>query len=89
VAINLSRGHTRIQCGCGGLDQPLSPALVARNLALMALAVAAACPATERTPVWLDYGAVALTTLALYGLYALANTLLRNHAQLTDLRNAP
>lgn len=38
MGINLSRGRDRIECGCGGAVQPLSPALILRNLALAAVA---------------------------------------------------
>ncbi len=37
MAINLMRGRTGIECGCGGAVQPISPALLVRN-ALLALA---------------------------------------------------
>ncbi len=38
MAINIRRGRSRIDCGCGigGLHQPLRPALVRRNVALAA-----------------------------------------------------
>ena len=41
IAINLMRGRTRIECGCGGPAQPLSWLLVLRNLALMLIAALA------------------------------------------------
>jgi hypothetical protein len=46
IAINVARGRTAIECGCGGAaGQLLSPALVLRNLVLvLLLAVAAAAP---------------------------------------------
>ncbi|TCO69566.1 methylamine utilization protein MauE [Rhodovulum euryhalinum] len=40
IAANLARGHTRIECGCGGAPQPLGPALVVRNAGLAALMLA-------------------------------------------------
>lgn len=41
MAINVRRGRTQIDCGCGhsGLRQPIGPALVARNLVLAAFAL--------------------------------------------------
>lgn len=42
MAINIRRGRTSIECGCGGPVQPLTWALVARNIVLFALAAAAA-----------------------------------------------
>jgi hypothetical protein len=37
IAVNLRRGRTQIECGCGGAPQWLSAALVWRNLLLIAL----------------------------------------------------
>ena len=50
IAVNLARGRRHIDCGCAGpaLRQPLSPWLLARNGALVALAVFAALPETGR-----------------------------------------
>ncbi|BCH30143.1 hypothetical protein MesoLjLc_20730 [Mesorhizobium sp. L-8-10] len=41
IAVNLLRGRTRIDCGCGGAGQGLSWFLVGRNLALVGLALIA------------------------------------------------
>lgn len=42
IAVNLLRGRTRIDCGCGGAGQGLSWFLVWRNTALLGLALTAA-----------------------------------------------
>jgi len=42
MGINISRGHTRIECGCGGAPQMLSMSLLVRNGALLVLALFAA-----------------------------------------------
>lgn len=42
IAVNLLRGRTRIDCGCGGAGQGLSWFLVGRNAALFGLALIAA-----------------------------------------------
>ncbi|MGO4844024.1 MauE/DoxX family redox-associated membrane protein, partial [Rhizobiaceae sp. 2RAB30] len=42
IAVNLLRGRTRIDCGCGGAGQGLSWFLVGRNTALLGLALIAA-----------------------------------------------
>jgi hypothetical protein len=79
VAINLSRGHTGIDCGCGGLSsQPLSWALVGRNAILMALVGVAVQESAGRTLVWADYFTVGGAVLALVGLYVSANQLMTN-----------
>ena len=41
MAINIMRGRTSIECGCGGAVQPLSWSLVGRNGVLVAMAAAA------------------------------------------------
>lgn len=41
MAVNIRRGRTAIECGCGGAVQPLSWALVARNAILAAMGLAA------------------------------------------------
>lgn len=79
VAINVLRGHTRIDCGCGGLSgQPLSWALVVRNLLLMAMVGLAMQDAAVRALVWADYLTVGGAVLALVGLYVSANQLMIN-----------
>lgn len=53
VVINLLRGHTAIDCGCGGLSsQPLAWSLVARNVVLMGIALLAAQEGSSRPLVW-------------------------------------
>jgi len=90
VLINLRRGRSAIDCGCGGAAHtPLSAALVVRNGVLLLVAAAAALPATARATVWLDLAAVGCATLFGLGLYLVANTLLGQHGRLLDLRNAP
>lgn len=39
IGINLHRGNRRIECGCGGAPQLLSPSLVWRNVVLMVMAL--------------------------------------------------
>lgn len=79
VAINLLRGHDRIDCGCGGLSsQPLSWSLVARNGVLMGLVVLAAQETAGRPLVWADFFTVGGAVLALVGLYVSVNQLMTN-----------
>lgn len=88
VAINLLRGRSAIDCGCGGPEggQHLSWGLVLRN-ALLGLAAGTAVAAeTPREPVWLDGLTVVAGTLALYGLYAAANQLMANRPRLLKLK---
>ena len=79
MAINLLRGRTLIECGCGGTGQPLSWLLVARNSALMAL-----CVLAMRVPMQFT-GAMDLlfalgAGLLAFGFYVIAELVNRNHA---------
>lgn len=89
VAINVARGHTEIDCGCGGAEghTRLSWLLVVRNAVLLALLVAGAQQGSDRGLVWIDYLSVAGGTLMLLTLYAAANQLLANHPHLAQMRS--
>ncbi len=77
IGINLLRGRTEIDCGCGDLPTPLSAWLLLRNLLLMALALAAGRhPVVQGSPMaWL---VVAAGVTCLVGLYLIAEHLLAN-----------
>lgn len=83
IAINLGRGRTRIDCGCGGPAGalPLSAALVARNVLLMGLSLCAALPVTSRPLAAADAIVIAAATLSFAFLYAAAETALANSAR--------
>lgn len=89
VILNLLRGHTEIDCGCGGAEghTTLSWALPARNALLLLAAVLGGQDGSGRALMWIDYLSVAGGTLALFGLYATANQLMANHPRLIQLRN--
>ena len=72
VAINLARGRRDIDCGCAGpaVRRPISGALVARNAALAALALAGLVPVHPRALLWVDGLTVAGATAALAAFYA-------------------
>jgi hypothetical protein len=77
VAINVWRGNTHIDCGCGGAQgQLLSWALVMRNGLLMGMAVLAMQEVEWRPLLWVDYLTVGSAVLALYGIYVSANQLM-------------
>lgn len=88
VAINLLRGRSAIDCGCGGPEgsQHLSWGLVLRNGLLGLGATVAAAAPTERQLVWLDGLTVLAGALALYGIYVAANQLMANHPRLLKLK---
>jgi hypothetical protein len=88
VAINVARGRTDIDCGCGGAEgrQRLSWGLVARNAMLLgAIAASGQVPVTRALGA-LDHATVAFASLALYGLFACASQLLANRPGLADAR---
>lgn len=92
VVINLLRGRTEIDCGCGSLgghvgDQTLSWCLAARNALLALAALLALREDAPRALVWIDYLSVAGGTLGLLGLYVTANQLMANNPRLHALRN--
>jgi hypothetical protein len=78
VAVNLARGRTILDCGCGGLSgrQPISAWLVARNAGLVLLLAAAATPATAAVPI--DLAGCLAGALGLAFGYAAADQLLAN-----------
>jgi uncharacterized membrane protein YphA (DoxX/SURF4 family) len=74
VIVNLRRGRTEIDCGCGGgAEQPLSGALVIRNMGLIALALYAASPVAERALGIADIALVGFGALVGLGLYIAIN----------------
>ena len=91
VIINLLRGRTEIDCGCGSLgghvgDQTLNWGLPARNAVLALAAVLVLREDAARALVWIDYLSVAGGTLGLLGLYVTANQLMANSPRLHALR---
>ena len=93
IAINLVRGRVHIGCGCGlggasGDDQPLSWWLVARNLSLGTVAMAAVLPASQRELGLLDWGTLVFALLAGVALYSGASQILRNGAAIASWRKS-
>ena len=81
IAINLRRGRTHIDCGCGGAEgQHISPGLVVRNIVLMALLtaslIAPSSGAADPMAVLAQLGGAA----GIAALYFVATQLLANEA---------
>lgn len=77
MAVNIRRGRTYIECGCGGAVQPLGWALVVRNGTLVVLAALAAAAA----PLSLDGAATAMAIafgFAAWVAFLLAEQILAN-----------
>ena len=87
IAVNLLRGRSWIDCGCGAGEQ-LSWALVGRNIVLAALALSALAVAGGTPPGWADF-AVSVPILAVAALlYLAAGALLANTAAMRIWREA-
>jgi hypothetical protein len=88
IGINLLRGRSSIDCGCGGPGgrRPIGTALVWRNAGLVAALLLAARPSSPRLWTWLDSVTLVagVTTLAL--LYAALDVLLANHGRVGAAR---
>jgi len=89
VVVNLLRGRTDIDCGCGGLSRApasLSWWMVSRNGLLAALALLAWPPQaggpSARDLAWLDGITFLGLSLALLGLYLAFNQLLASHLEM-------
>lgn len=91
VAVNVLRGRTHIDCGCGGVEgrQRLSWALVTRNVVLVALlALGAQVPAPIVTGL-AGNATLAIAALAFFALFAAASQLVANRPLLTELASRP
>lgn len=82
IGVNLLRGNTRIDCGCGwGPSRTtIRPALVVRNVLLAILALAFALPTDVREFAVIDVISVGFATLTFALLYAAGNQLLADRA---------
>ncbi|MEX2207052.1 MAG: MauE/DoxX family redox-associated membrane protein [Myxococcota bacterium] len=90
IALNLARGLREIDCGCFGpaLRQPLSLALVLRNLLLIALAGVCLLPVGMRALAPLDALTIAAGVALGALLHGAVNGLIANAPRLRALRNA-
>lgn len=88
IAVNLLRGRRFIDCGCSGFagQQPLGVWLVARNLLLAIVALAAMLPELARVLIWLDAVAVSAAVCVSAFLYAAINRLFAQGPDLARLR---
>ena len=82
MAINLLRGRSYIDCGCGGAAHPLSWGLVARNAILVGVALTFAGPTVERPFDWIDGITLVAGVLAFYVAYLMADEMLRQASRM-------
>ena len=91
IALNLARGRRHLDCGCLGpsLRQPLSAALLARNVVLVGAAFACLLPPAPRSLHALDAFTVVAAALALALFWSGAHRALANAPRLAGLRVSP
>ena len=82
IAVNLFRGRSYIDCGCGGAAHPLSWGLVSRNGVLAAAAFAVSGATVDRPLAWLDAVTLVIGVLAFYVAYLMADELLRQASRM-------
>ena len=87
VTVNLVRGRSQIDCGCGGDVHLLSWSLVLRNGLLACIALAMSGPSIDRPYEWLDMVTLIIGVLALYGTYLTFDELLRQFGRITQLKS--
>ena len=87
IAINLWRGRTDIDCGCGGASEgrPLSVWLLVRNAALAALGIVALLPAIPRSLGLVDGLSIVAALIVVSSLYAAIDNLARTAPRLRAL----
>lgn len=96
LAINVTRGHTDIECGCSGFvtDNAGAGAAhigwwhVGRAALLVALATGTLIPQAERAPIWIDYVSAGACTLVAVAAWFTLDLLLINLPKLDSLRNS-
>ena len=98
IGINLVRGRTYIDCGCGFSSaagnntnsdiQQLSGGLIVRNIMLIVAAIITTLPSNERLLVIIDYFSVFSALVALVLLYGASNQLMLNRNAIGAWRNS-
>lgn len=84
MAVNLLRGRSKIDCGCGDTPQPLSVWLLLRNAVLASGAVLLVAPVATRPLGALDMLFAVLFVAAISLSYTMLEQLSRNHTLLTS-----
>ncbi len=82
MGVNLLRGRSDIDCGCGAMPQPISGWLVGRNVALASAALAVCLPVAARPFGLADALLCLLLTALLAATYAMFEQLTANHGVL-------
>jgi len=87
IALNLVRGRTSIDCGCGWGSQghPISAWLIFRNLVMIAVTVAALLPSTNRLLHLGDWILAAFAGTAVIAIYSIGDLLIANGSKLRKI----
>lgn len=96
IGINLIRGRSYIDCGCGlssskgnsGDIQQLSSALLIRNGLLISAALLASLPSTDRLLGLMDFFAIATASIVFILLYLAFNQVLANNGAIRSWRHS-
>jgi len=89
IAVNLLRGHTRIDCGCGvteGISE-LNWLMLGRNVFLLTLLVISVSASKARVLILMDALTVVIGSVSLIGLYMTADYLLANLPRINQTRS--
>lgn len=84
MAVNIRRGRSEIDCGCGDKPQSLSVMLLIRNAVLASGALLLVIPVIERSITTIDLIFVALFTAVLAMAYLMVEQLVNNHSVLKN-----
>jgi len=89
IGLNLARGRTSIDCGCGWDSQkhPISGWLLIRNLLFIATTLSALLPLTNRSLHLVDWVLVAFASSAVIAVYYIGDLLIANWLKLRKLRS--
>lgn len=88
MAVNLLRGRTSIDCGCGGPGQAISWTLVARNAVLAAVAGLVLLPVAPRALGLIDMVALPVMVLTTWLVLLVVEQLARTFAHIRFLRES-
>lgn len=86
IQINLHRGRTNMDCGCGGVPIRLTPWLVVRNVVLIGFASLILLAKSQVHLTWVDLTISILIAVTLLVLYYTGEQLLSNRGQQQVLR---
>jgi uncharacterized membrane protein YphA (DoxX/SURF4 family) len=89
IGMNLLRGRTSIDCGCGWGSQahPISGWLLIRNLLFIAITLMALLPLANRSMHLADWILIALASSAVIAIYYVGDLLIANGLKLRKLKS--